>query len=168
MKRRDILTQLIQHHSVIDYFNYNYAVEWAINMIESGNNHDAVLMLASFAEPIDSLEIRPYVYKALKGLYLDEKINLDEAIKSYASLFILEILDKKKIKANISTLQQLCVNYEFNYNLLPFYLLHYEWNNIEFEGIYGHYYPDVTLDTIEEEAIKEAKLWFENNSNPAQ
>lgn len=168
MKRQDRLTILIQHYNVIDYFNYNYAIEWAMNLLEKGNNHEAVLMLASFAEPIDSFEIRPYIQNALKATGLDEKNNLDDAIKSYAAIFIFEISNKVNIKNNLSRLKNLYNDYNFDYDLQPFYLLHYEWMDIEFEEIYGHYYPDVTLDTIEAAAIKEAKLWLQNNPNPEQ
>lgn len=139
-----------------------------MNILENGNNHEAVLMLASFADPIDSFEIKPYIHNALKAVGLNEKNNLDEAIKNYAALFILEILDRKNIKGNISKLNRLCIDLDLYYELQPFYLLHYEWMDIDFEESFGYYYPDVTLDTIEEAAIKEAKLWLENNSNPAQ
>lgn len=168
MKRQDILTQLVQHHSVIDSFNYNYAVEWAMNILEKGNNHEAVLMLASFAEPIDSFEIKPYIHNALKAAGLNEKNNLDEGIINYAALLILEISNKINIRDNISNLDHLYFKYDLSIDIEPFYLLDNEWTDLEYDDHYGYFYPGATLDTIEEAAIKEAKLWLENHSNPEQ
>ena len=59
-------TELLQWHKAIEHFDYNPAVDWAIELIRNGVTSENVLIVASFSKPVDREEIRPYIAGALK------------------------------------------------------------------------------------------------------
>lgn len=59
-------TELLQWQKAIEHFDYNPAVDWAIELIRNGVTSENVLIVASFSKPVDREEIRPYITGALK------------------------------------------------------------------------------------------------------
>ena len=56
MTNRQDISKLIQSHKAIDCFDYDLAVDWAVNLIKQEKETDNVLMLASFSKLVDRLE----------------------------------------------------------------------------------------------------------------
>ena len=162
MTKQDILNQLIPYHNAVDYFDYSYAVEWAIKLVEQGNTNEDILMLASFAEPIDKFEIQPYTSRAIKAEGLEEKTNVSEAENSLALLCTSEIIENKDIRKNLRLLKDLCFNTNYKKTLMPFLSLQYTWEDFDFGYCDYPYYDNVTIDTIEDTVKKEAKLYVDN------
>ena len=162
MNRQEILTQLIQYHTATDYFDYNHAIEWALNLIEKSNTHKDILMLASFSEPIDSFEIKPYVSRAIRAVELEEKINVNEAENILALLYANEIIQNKEIRKNLLLLKNLCINANYKKALMTFQSLQYTWEEFDYGNYEYPYYDDVTIDTIEETVKTEAKIYIDN------
>lgn len=155
------LTNLIQAHNSINPFNHNLAVVWALSLMREGNEMPSIFMLASFAEPIDALEIRPYINVALNDLNLKE-IEGEEAIFIVIRYYISEILLDNNLRKNLNELYNLCNQYNHDYGLTPFYLLYYAWYDLEY-GYDNHYYDGATLDNIESIVKKEAEQWLKNH-----
>ena len=59
-------TELLQWQKAIEHFDYNPAVDWAIELIRNGVTSENELIVASFSKPVDREEIRPYIAGALK------------------------------------------------------------------------------------------------------
>nr|WP_322624911.1 hypothetical protein [uncultured Flavobacterium sp.] len=155
------LTNLIRAHKSVTPFNYNLAVVWALSLMEEGNEMPSVIMLASFAEPIDTLEIQPYVSRALIELNLAETYG-EEAKYSLIRFYMLEILLDKNLRKNLIELSHLYNYDDEEYGLHPFYLLLDAWHDLD-HGLYNHYYNGATLDNIESIIKKEAEQWLENH-----
>lgn len=149
---------LIQAHKSITYFNYDFVVEWAIELIRSGNETPNILMLASFGPPIYALEIRPYIIAVLKDLGLEETQG-DEAVLAAIRYYTTEILSGHSTRKNLRTLFDLCNQNDYGFELMPFYLLYYAWDDLT-GGYYNSYYNGATLDNIEAILKKEAENWL--------
>ncbi|MFP9112733.1 hypothetical protein ACLI1A_02250 [Flavobacterium sp. RHBU_3] len=155
------LTNLIQAHNSIDTLNYNLAVVWALSLMKKGNEMPSVFMLASFAEPIDALEIRPYINVALNDLSLKE-IDGEDAILAVIRYYVMEIVIDNSLRKSLTELNDLCNQYDHGYGLNPFYLLYYAWYDLDY-GDDNYYYDGATLDNIESLVKKEAKEWLEKH-----
>ncbi|MFP9116876.1 hypothetical protein ACLI08_03710 [Flavobacterium sp. RNTU_13] len=155
------LTNLIRAHKSVNPFNYNLVVVWALSLMKEGNEMPGVLMLASFAEPIDTLEIQPYVSRALIELNLTE-LDGEAAILALIRYHVMNIVTDNSLRKNLRELYHLCNQYDYGYGLNPFYLLHYAWEDLEYEDE-NYYYAGATLDNIESFVKKEAEQWLKNH-----
>jgi hypothetical protein len=157
------LTALIQAHKSINLFNYSLAVNWAIEQLQVGNETPNILMLASFGPPIDRFEIKPYIAAALGDLGLQE-VEGEKAVKAVIRYYATEILLNHAVRTNLRALFELALQYNegFGFNLLPFYLLYYAWEDLDHMG-YNYYYDGTTLENIESILKEEAYNWLEKN-----
>lgn len=158
--------KLIQCHLSIDYFDYDFAVDWAIDLIRQGKETENILMLASFSKPVDSNEIRSYVSAVLDDLKLEEKHG-EAAITSKIYFELAEILNGISIRKNLESLYKLCLAYDHNYGLSPFYFLYYAWLELV-EIRVNFYYEGANLENIEALLKKEASDWIDKFSNEKQ
>jgi len=154
------LTALIQAHTC-EHFDYNFAVDWAISLIQEGKETPNIVMLASFGAPIDSLEIRPYVSAVLKDFGLEE-LEGDEAVLSVIHYYTFEIWQGRFTRKNLRQLHELYLQYNRNFDLVPFYLLYYSWNALEAREE-NYYYDGATLDNIEALLKTVAQKWLESH-----
>ncbi len=151
--------KLIQCHSSIESFNYDLAVDWAIELIRQGKETENILMLASFSKPVDSNEIRNYVSAVLDDLKLEEKQG-EAAIIGKIHFDLVEILNGISIRINLESLFKLCPAYEQKYGLTAFYFLYLAWHNLDAIGM-SFYYEGATLENIEGILKKEAQNWID-------
>ncbi|MCF8298412.1 MAG: hypothetical protein K9J13_12770 [Saprospiraceae bacterium] len=163
MTRRQDISKLIQSHKAIENFDYDLAVDWAINLIEQGKETENILMLASFSKPIDRFEIKPYVSAVLNDFKLEE-LEGNEAIIAITHYHLTEILSNNSIRKNLQSLFQLYIDNDHKPELMNFYLLYYAWNELEEYGV-NYYYEGANLDNIEEVLKNEAKNWMEKYIN---
>lgn len=159
MSEKQEILRMIQGHKAIEPFNYKMAVDWAIDLIKEGNETENVLMLASFTEPIEKHEISPYITSVLKDLGLKE-IECDEALIAQTHFLLSKILKNKEIRGNLEQLCELCVSKNYDKRIMPFYLLHYAWNELD-EFKVNFYYEGANSENIEEIVRKEATLWID-------
>ncbi|MCH2231158.1 MAG: hypothetical protein MK105_12520 [Crocinitomicaceae bacterium] len=157
--------QLVQYHLGIDHFDYNIAIEWAIELMKEGKDSDNICMLASFSKPTDSEEIKPYLSEVLTELNLEEKTG-SEAVIALISFYMNQILANNNIRGYLT---ELCgIIYEKDglqndtYNLMNFYLLHHGWSQLEDIGV-NHYFAGASLNNIEEVVRDQAENWLSEN-----
>lgn len=143
----------------MEHFDYSKAVDWAIDLIRQGKETDNVLMLASFSEPIDRLEIRPYVTKVLNDFGLKE-LDYKSTLIAQTHYHLNEILNDRQIRKNLHTLYQLYMNNEKESGLINFYLINHGWEELEEIGV-NYYFEGADLNNIEEVLIMEARKWIE-------
>lgn len=149
----------IQSHRNLDFFNYELAKDWAISLIHQGIESDNILMLASFHQPIDSVEIRPFVSAVLREMDLEE-LEGEEAIRSKTLYHVTEISNGQAVRKHLDALYGLCLAYDYHHSLMTFYSLHFAWKDLEEIGD-NYYYPGATLENIEEILKTEARNWIE-------
>lgn len=158
MAEEEVFIKLLQSHEQLDYFDYSKAVNWAIEKVKRGEETENTLMLASFREPIDRFEIRPYVSAVLNELGL-EQLNYKNAIIAEAHFYVNDILNDLDLKNNLEKLKQLCVNNDYEFGLMNFYLLYYAWDGLEDCGE-NFYYEGVNLNNIRTVAKRDAENWI--------
>lgn len=157
--------ELIRYHNGIKGFNYDLVVDWAIHLMNEGNETDNVLMLASFSKPVSSIEIKPYLSAVLKDMGIEEREGV-EAIRVYIHFYLRKILKDESVKDNLNHLYQLFIDEEFistkskDLGLKPFYLLYHAWSCLEEIGE-NFYYEGVHLGNIKAVTKKEAKRWID-------
>jgi hypothetical protein len=156
-------TMLIQNHFGIDPFDYEIAVDWALELINNGIESESIWMLASFSKPVYSLDIQPYISTVLNDLNLDEKKG-EEAIFGYIHYVILQISSKTRLRENLKRLSDLYLECDEKLDLIAFYLLSHGWCELEDIGE-NFYYQDVGLYDIEDACLKEANLWIDEHIN---
>lgn len=153
------IVRLIQSHKELEHFDYSKAVDWAIDLIQQGKETDNILMLASFSEPIDRFEIRPYVTNVLNDLGLEE-LDYKSAVIAETHYHLNEILNDREIRKNLRSLYQLCVDNDYESGLINFYLIYHGWDELEEIGV-NYYFEGADLDNIEEVLKKEAIKWID-------
>ncbi len=152
-------TELIQWHNAIEFFDYNPAIDWAMEFIKRGTETENLLIVASFSKPVDSYEIKPYISGAIRDLNLEEKYGAYSIIANIHYHLEL-ILEDYETRLNLRELYKLCVNTNYEFGLTTFYLLHHAWLDLE-EDRYNYYYKGVTLDNIDRILKKQAKNWID-------
>lgn len=152
-------TELLQWHNAIEHFDYNLSIDWAIELIRNGIESEYVLIVASFAKPVERDEIKPYITGALKELNLIEKYGEYSTIAN--THYHLElILNDIEIRKNIRKLSDIYLNSNYDKGLLPFYLLYHGWDELEQIGA-NYYFEGANLDNIEEVIKEQAKIWID-------
>lgn len=152
-------TEILQWHNGIEYFDYNPAIDWAIELIRNGKEAENILIVASFSKPVDREEIKPYIKGALKELNLNEKYG-DYSIIANAHYYLEQILNDCEIRKNLSKLYEICLNADMDSRLMPFYLLYHGWGELEEIGA-NYYFEGADLDNIEEVIKEQAKIWMD-------
>lgn len=147
MKERSPIHKVIQSHKALEPFDYQLAVDWAMELLHEGNDSDAVLMLASFTQPIEKHEISKYVTAVLRELGLEE-LECEEAVLAQTHYLLSKILKGNAIRENLKTLFELCVKTDYDVRIIKFYLLHYAWQDLEEIGT-NFYYEGAYLNNIE-------------------
>ncbi|MVO07748.1 hypothetical protein GOQ30_01055 [Flavobacterium sp. TP390] len=158
MKERSPIDKFIQSHKALEPFDYQLAVDWAMELLHEGNDSDAVLMLASFTQPIEKHEISKYVTAVLRELGLEE-LECEEAVLAQTHYLLSKILKGITIRENLKTLFQLYVVY-YDSRIIKFYLLYYAWMDLEEIGT-NFYYEGAYLNNIETILKLEARIWID-------
>lgn len=152
-------TEILQWHNGIEYFDYNPAIDWAIELIRNGVETENVLIVASFSKPVDREEIKPYITGALEELNLTEKYG-EYSLVANAHYYLEQILNDFEIRKNLSKLYEICLNADMDSRLMPFYLLYHGWDELEQIGA-NYYFEGADLDNIEEVIKEQAKIWID-------
>lgn len=151
-------TEILQWHKGIEHFDYNPAIDWAIELIGKGIETENVLIVASFSKPVDREEIKPYITGALKELNLPEKYG-EYSLVANAHYYLEQILNDCEIRKNLSKLYEICLNADMDIRLMPFYLLYHGWDELEQIGA-NYYFEGADLDNIEQVIKLQAKIWI--------
>lgn len=152
-------TELLQWHNAIEYFDYNPAIDWAIELIRKGIETENVLIVASFSKPVDREEIKAYISGALKELNLEEKYG-EYSIISNAHYHLEQILNDNEIRKNLSHLYEICLNANTDSRLMPFYLLYHGWDELDEFGD-SYYFEGADVDNIEAVIKEQAQIWID-------
>ncbi|MEM7659203.1 MAG: hypothetical protein AAF399_23990 [Bacteroidota bacterium] len=157
--QHDAFRQLLPWHRALERFEYNLVVDWAMDLIERETETDHVLIVASFAKPVDATEIRPYVSGMLRELGIAETYG-EYSVVSHAYYHIERILLGQDLRQNLENVYHLYLQHDRSFDLHAFYLLYYTWCDLESEGV-NYYYEGASLDNIEELLREEARTWID-------
>ena len=155
------LTRLAQSHKGFESFNYDFSVDWAIELLERGIVTENIQILSSFSRPTDSWEIKPYVHRILREFDLEE-FEDETAIQNMSYYYILSIINKEgDLKSHLEKLSYFCIKSDYETSIFPFYLLKFSWEDLEDLGT-SYHYDGVTHHNFNNIVIKEAKIWMDN------
>ncbi|WP_312769439.1 hypothetical protein [Epilithonimonas sp.] len=161
------LTRLAQSHKGFEPFNYDFSVDWAIELLEKGIATENIQILASFPKPTDAWEIKSYVHKVLKEFDLEE-FEDEEAIQNMCYYYILSIINEEgNLKSHLEKLSYFCIKSDYESSIFPFYLLKFSWEDLQDLGT-SYHYDGVTLQNFNTVVRKEAKIWMENFEKKSQ
>lgn len=162
MTDKQHILRLIQSHKGLDDFDYSIAVDWATGLIRSGSESPNVQMLASFTQPINQFEIRPYLTSVLSEMGLQE-FDGREATISAIYFHVVEILNNESIREHLRSLNKICLENGYDSELMNFYILNHEWEELEQMG--DSFYGDKSNSSLLVELKEEAKRWVRENMN---
>ena len=150
-------------HKAIDKFDYQLAVDWAIDCIRNGIESENLFIVAGFSPPYDREEMAHYLSATLRDLNLNEKYNT-YSDKAYAHFLIQEITQQRNLRKNILELYNLSLSIESeSLNLETFYLYYHSWESLEYGEYSYSYLEGLELHNIESKLIEYANQWLEDN-----
>src|SRR6188768_4047904 len=97
MKRTADLTNKILAYRELKNFDFNDAIDWAIEMLLLDYETPSLLILAGLSKPVYSFETENYLLSSLKELNLQIP-ERHEAILNYCKDFIREISASENVK----------------------------------------------------------------------
>jgi hypothetical protein len=155
-----ILTDYILTFHFYKYLNIDLIEDWAIELINSGYESEAIYDLACFYKPIDSDEVQPYLEAVLLELNLKAK-NKMESEKCHIRYFLNKIVKHDNVRSNLNSM--LHFYFEFvGKDTADFSVLQYAWDDLA-AGEVNWYNKDLNLDNIEQEVIVLAQKWLNEN-----
>lgn len=153
------ISALVQCHKATWHFDYTLAVQWARDMKLQGVETKSISRLAAFEGPVNSQSLRFIVSAALSELGLSEKSG-SEAWLTRAYYHMKQILKNNSLRYNLKALMNLAVETDLEYDLTPFFQLHYAWEELEDLG-FNYYYEGADLDNIEQVVKEQAHKWID-------
>lgn len=156
------LTYKVVAYSDLTDVNGDDCVDWAIEMLQLGQETPSLLILAGLTKPTNQFEIRDYLQRALSELELDEKTG-DDATLSYSSYYITKIAKGEDVKRNLGMVYEFCQARDYEKIIYDFYLLHWAWDDLDYGNEYQSYWPDADKSNIEQVVIETAKKWILKN-----
>jgi hypothetical protein len=157
----EIVTDYILAFPSIKYQNVDLIENWAIELIHSGYESEAIYTLACFYKPIDSDEVQPYLEAVLSELNLTIKNKVDSQ-KSHIRYFLNKVVRQEDVKSNLKRMLHFYSDFTVDKEIADLYALQYVWDDLT-AGQVNWYYKDLRLDTIEEEVVEMAKKWMREN-----
>ncbi|MCB9047318.1 MAG: hypothetical protein H6550_14385 [Chitinophagales bacterium] len=162
------LTYKMLGHPVVEAFNYNDAVDWAIQMLEAGFETPGLLLLAGTDKPTDYFETEKLLETTLNELGIAEPSE-ENAIIAYAAYHALQIRSGKDIQLNLSALHNLSFAADESFHRMSdFSLLYDAWTHIDDLFYAQIYWPDVNADNIEDITIECAEAWLDEHEDVIQ
>ena len=157
----EILTDYILTFHFYKYLNIDLIEDWAIELINSGYESEAIYNLACFYKPIDSDEVQPYLEAVLSELNLTTK-NREESQKSHIRYFLNKVVKHDDVRVNLKRMLHLYCDFDVDKDIIDLSVLDDAWDDL-IAGQVNWYYKDVSLDTIEQEVIVMAQKWLYEN-----
>lgn len=162
MKNLSELTYKVTAYSEITGFNTDDCVDWATEMLESGNESPSLLILSGISKPTNYFEVIGYLKKSFGELGLTFKTGT-EGIICYLNYLIIEISNRKNIREDLGKITDLSIAEEFEKDFKDFQLISWAWGDFDFGNKFQEYWPEATPETIEDIAVNLAKSWLSEN-----
>jgi len=165
MNKYPELTYKMLGHTVVESFDYNDAIDWAIQMLQAGYETPSILLLAGTAKPTNYFETESTLNAALKELHIATPSE-ENAIIAYATYHVLQLIAGKDIMQNLYKLSALVFLKEEAYHrMYDFSLLRDAWEYIDDLFYAQLYWPDVNEDNIEDVTKECANDWLEEHDD---
>ncbi|RYE32519.1 MAG: hypothetical protein EOP48_31025 [Sphingobacteriales bacterium] len=157
------LTYQVVAYTEVPIFDTNVCVDWAFDMVSLGFDTPSVLMLAGLDKPTNYFQTIEYLKVALRELNIEPKFG-DEAVISYSSYFIAQIVKGQNIKENLKEVYKFCQAKDYEGLIYDFYLLYWAWDDLDYGQDTQPYLDGATKDNIEAIVINTAEWWLKANS----
>jgi len=155
------LTQIVRCHNSWQGFDYQLAIDWAIEQIRKGTETDNILIVAACSASDSRYEISPHVSAALRDLNLSE---YDEAsaMRLRIQNHVVHILNETDIRNHLYSLYRIAMETGVRKDVRAFYFLYHGWNELDASG--ADLYYGTKKETVVADVKKEAEIWFRDYS----
>lgn len=160
MKEINYLSAMLTSYSVIPNFNADLCVDWAIEMLEAGYDTPSLLILSSLSKPTNYFETIEILKSAFEELDLEFKTG-EEALICFCSYFVNQIAKRQEVRVNLDKIYDIYNACNQPNSIYDFYLLSWAWSDLCSGYDAQDYWPNVSLDTIEEKVVEYCKNWLE-------
>ncbi|OXA79015.1 hypothetical protein [Flavobacterium frigidimaris] len=157
----EILTDYILTFYYYKYRNVDLLEDWAIELINSSYESEAIYNLACFYKPIDSDEVQPYLEAVLAELNLTAK-NKEESQKCHIRYFLNKVTKQEDVRSNLKRTLHFSFDFEIDKDIAELSALQYLWDDLA-DGQVNWYCKNISLDNIEQEIVEKAKKWMREN-----
>jgi hypothetical protein len=122
-------------------------IDWAVGMLERGQESHYLLRLAAMTPPYNHFEIADLRDRTLCDLGIAE-MGPSEAVLSYArELLRTALADRENIADAIAEVAQLCITSNYQNELFDFYLMHDAYEDLQTQGVQW-YWEGATTENI--------------------
>lgn len=139
-------------------------VDWAVEMMELGYESVNLYILAGLSKPVLYYDAAEYLGATFKDLNL-KILNEKDAIDSLGAYYILKIARGEDIRTGLHSLKDLSLRGDGDNNLDDFYLLYFQWWDLDDDIYPGHYFSGATKENIEQLTINTAKKWLDEHED---
>ena len=165
MNKYPELTYKMLGHTVVESFDYNDAIDWAIQMLQAGYETPSILLLAGTTKPTNYFDTESTLTSAFNELHIPMPIE-EHAIIAYATYYALQLKAGKDIKQNLEVLSELAfMEGESYHRMSDFSLLRDAWTHIDDLFYEQLYWPAVNEDNIEDITKECANDWLEEHDD---
>jgi hypothetical protein len=135
-------------------------VDWAMTLLESGQDSLTICRLASMRPPHNHFELASLREMVLGELGLDA-ISIDDAITMYSTELISDALaGRKELDAVLEEIKEMCIANDYQSNIHDFYLLYFARLDLR-EQDYQYYWPDADRSNVDTCTLDRMRIFVE-------
>lgn len=122
-------------------------IDWAVSMLEQGQDGRYLTMLAGMAPPLNHFEVADYRDRSLRELGIAD-IGDAEAVTAYAVEHLrIALAGEADLISTLSALKDLCIANDYQRNLYDFYELYFAYTDLQ-ESDVQWYWQGATRENI--------------------
>jgi hypothetical protein len=135
-------------------------VDWALNMLGSGHDTEALRILSGETTPFNQFEIQTLVDQALQEFGIAPIPSISDAVKTLASVRVQETFDgSTSIEVALSELSQLYIELNYYPVIQDFYLLGFASKDLKNHNMQW-YWPNANKENIDKVVNDYFRSWI--------
>lgn len=153
------LTDKMLAYQVVPGFDYNEAVDWALDLLLREHDTPSLCILAGLSKPVDQLEALGYLLASLRelGLRCDSG---EAAWWRYARYLVGQLAAGQQVARTLGQLGDWCLHSEYESQFWSFLRLEDAWRDFDFGETFSYYWPEARPATIEQLVVAQAQQWL--------
>ena len=123
-------------------------IDWAIGLLESGHDSPSLRILSGLTPPLNHFELSSLRDRVLEELRLPET-DIQNPVSAYVSELVATALTEgASLVPVFAQLTQLAISLEYPRELMPFYNLHFAWEDLQHSDVQW-YWDGATRNNID-------------------
>ncbi|HTV01371.1 MAG TPA: hypothetical protein VMF13_12560 [Luteitalea sp.] len=122
-------------------------VDWAVGLLETGSDSDALAVLAGMTPPFNHFEVAGRRDRALAELGIAD-VSKNQAVREWAGEHLRRAWNEPAYcRSALSFVSDLCIRNDYQQDLFDFYLLDCAWDDLDEVGV-AYHWLEATRDSI--------------------